>query len=64
MKPIFANQSVDVLGHKFEISLSTQFAAFTAIIFVLTYAVLLGGYPPFHDPFHAFRHSFGLIACH
>jgi hypothetical protein len=64
MKPLFANREVDVLGHKFELSLSVQFALFAGLLMVLIYAVFLGGYPPLHDPFHEFRHSFGIIACH
>ncbi len=64
MKRIFSHRQADLFGHKFEISLPVQFALFTGLLMVAVYAVLLGGYPPLHDPFHEFRHSFGIIACH
>lgn len=64
MKKIFAHRQVDVLGHKFAISLPMQFAAFAAILFVVIYAVGMTTYPPIHDSFHALRHSFGIFPCH
>lgn len=64
MKPLLAHRHVDVLGHKFELSLSTQFALLSGLVVVALYAVLFTTYPAVHDFFHETRHSFGIIPCH